>query len=90
MPPIIFTPYLGLPHPSVISTSFLRQLYFRSRTNSDGIGLAALRGAQVAIGIVAAILINHFLFPRHCRVMFLEGMAHVLAKQTTLFLHLSQ
>ncbi|CAE6444637.1 unnamed protein product [Rhizoctonia solani] len=71
MPPIIFTPYLGLPHPSVIS-------------------LAALRGAQVAIGIVAAILINHFLFPRHCRVMFLEGMAHVLAKQTTLFLHLSQ
>ncbi|KAH7318022.1 Fusaric acid resistance protein family-domain-containing protein [Rhizoctonia solani] len=71
MPPIIFTPYLGLPHSSVI-------------------GLAALRWAQVSIGIVAAILINHFLFPRHCRVMFLEGMAQVLAKQTRLFLHLSQ
>ncbi|KAJ1309456.1 hypothetical protein OPQ81_006232 [Rhizoctonia solani] len=71
MPPIVFTPYLGLPHTSVI-------------------GLAALRGAQVSIGIVAAILINHFLFPRHCRVMFLEGMAAVLAKQTRLFLHLSQ
>ncbi|KAF8710760.1 Fusaric acid resistance protein-like, partial [Rhizoctonia solani] len=71
MPPIIFTPYLGLPHPSVI-------------------GLAALRGAQVAIGIVAAILINHFVFPRHCRVMFLEGMAQVLSKETALFLHLSQ
>ncbi|KAG8705778.1 hypothetical protein FRC11_008787, partial [Ceratobasidium sp. 423] len=56
MPPIVFSPYLGLPHPSVIR-------------------LAALRGAQVSIGIVAAILINHFLFPRHCRVMFLEGMA---------------
>ncbi|CAE6420306.1 unnamed protein product [Rhizoctonia solani] len=71
MPPIIFTPYLHLPHSSVI-------------------GLAALRWAQVSIGIVAAILINHFLFPRHCRVMFLEGMAQVLAKQTRLFLHLSQ
>ncbi|EUC59436.1 fusaric acid resistance-like protein [Rhizoctonia solani AG-3 Rhs1AP] len=71
MPPIIFTPYLGLPHSSVI-------------------GLAVLRGAQVSIGIVAAILINHFIFPRHCRVMFLEGMARVLAKQTKLFLHLSQ
>ncbi|CAE6538098.1 unnamed protein product [Rhizoctonia solani] len=71
MPPIIFTPYLGLPHSSVI-------------------GLAVLRGAQVSIGIVAAILINHFVFPRHCRVMFLEGMARVLAKQTKLFLHLSQ
>ncbi|CAE6441134.1 unnamed protein product [Rhizoctonia solani] len=71
MPPIVFSPYLGLPHPSVIR-------------------LAALRGAQVSIGIIAAILINHFLFPRHCRVMFLEGMAAVLAKQTRLFLHLSQ
>lgn len=70
IPPILFTPYLGLPHPSVI-------------------GLAALRGLQISIGIVAAILINHLLFPRHCRVIFLSGMAQALASLTQLYLHLS-
>jgi hypothetical protein len=54
------------------------------------IDLAALRGLQISIGIIGAILVNHFLFPRHCRVMFLSGMAQVLASLTQLYLHLSQ
>ncbi|QRV99790.1 fusaric acid resistance-like protein [Ceratobasidium sp. AG-Ba] len=70
IPPIIFSPYLGLDYTSVI-------------------GLAAIRGMQISIGIIGAILVNHFLFPRHCRVMFLSGMAHVLANLTQLYLHLS-
>ncbi|KAF8599056.1 hypothetical protein BDV93DRAFT_477885 [Ceratobasidium sp. AG-I] len=54
------------------------------------IDLASFRGFQIVIGIVGAILVNHFLFPRHCRVMFLSGMAQVMASLTQLYLHLSQ
>ncbi|KAG8691597.1 hypothetical protein FRC08_010124, partial [Ceratobasidium sp. 394] len=70
IPPILFTPYLGLGHTSMI-------------------GLAALRGLQISIGIVAAPVINHVLFPQHCRVLFLSGMAQVLDELTGLYLHLS-
>ncbi|KAG8735520.1 hypothetical protein FRC10_010422 [Ceratobasidium sp. 414] len=70
IPPIIFSPYLGLDYTAVID-------------------LAAIRGMQISIGIIGALLVNHFLFPRHCRVMFLSGMAQVLANLTQLYLHLS-
>ncbi|KAG8716920.1 hypothetical protein FRC09_015010 [Ceratobasidium sp. 395] len=70
IPPILFTPYLGLGHTSMI-------------------GLAALRGLQISIGIVAALAINHVVFPQHCRVLFLSGMAQVLDEVTGLYLHLS-
>ncbi|QRV99791.1 fusaric acid resistance-like protein [Ceratobasidium sp. AG-Ba] len=53
------------------------------------IDVAALRGLQISIGIVAAIIVNHVLFPKHPRVLFLSGMAQVLDELSALYLHLS-
>ncbi|KAL5635301.1 hypothetical protein ACGC1H_004175 [Rhizoctonia solani] len=52
--------------------------------------LAGLRALQIAIGIIAALLINHILFPRHARVMFLSGMAKVLEDTRELYSGLSR
>lgn len=52
--------------------------------------LALIRGLQIVVGIIAAIIVNHVLFPRHCRVLFLSGMAQVLEEVTGLYLHLCQ
>ncbi|KAF8682374.1 Fusaric acid resistance protein-like [Rhizoctonia solani] len=52
--------------------------------------LAGLRTLQIAIGIIAAILINHVLFPKHPRVMFLSGMAKVLEDTRELYSGLSR
>lgn len=34
------------------------------------LGLALYRAATIAAGIIAALLVNSLLFPRHCRVGF--------------------
>ncbi|KAH7318023.1 hypothetical protein B0J17DRAFT_686599 [Rhizoctonia solani] len=52
--------------------------------------LAGLRTLQISIGIIAAILINHILFPKHARVMFLSGMAKVLEDTRELYSGLSR
>ncbi|CAE6509045.1 unnamed protein product, partial [Rhizoctonia solani] len=52
--------------------------------------LAGLRSLQISIGIIAAILINHILFPKHARVMFLSGMAKVLEDTRELYSGLSR
>ncbi|EUC59435.1 fusaric acid resistance-like protein [Rhizoctonia solani AG-3 Rhs1AP] len=52
--------------------------------------LAGLRALQISIGIIAAVLINHILFPRHARVMFLSGMAKVLEDTRELYSGLSR
>ncbi|QRV85726.1 fusaric acid resistance-like protein [Ceratobasidium sp. AG-Ba] len=57
--------------------------------NAPMIDVAALRGLQISIGIVAAIIVNHVLFPKHPRVLFLSGMAQVLDELSALYLHLS-
>ncbi|CAE6417908.1 unnamed protein product [Rhizoctonia solani] len=54
------------------------------------IHLAGLRTLQISIGIIAAILINHILFPKHARVMFLSGMAKVLEDIRELYSGLSR
>ncbi|KAG9105867.1 hypothetical protein FRC07_009074 [Ceratobasidium sp. 392] len=67
------------PNPTILSRNH----------RSPILGLAALRGLQISIGIVAALVVNHVLFPQHCRVLFLSGMAQVLDEVTGLYLHLS-
>ncbi|KAJ1309455.1 hypothetical protein OPQ81_006231 [Rhizoctonia solani] len=52
--------------------------------------LAGLRTLQISIGIIAAIVINHILFPKHARVMFLSGMAKVLEDTRELYGGLSR
>ncbi|CUA71591.1 hypothetical protein RSOLAG22IIIB_09680 [Rhizoctonia solani] len=52
--------------------------------------LAGLRTLQISIGIIAAILVNHILFPKHARVMFLSGMAKVLEDAREIYSALSR
>ncbi|CAE6336575.1 unnamed protein product [Rhizoctonia solani] len=58
--------------------------------HSSMLHLAGLRTLQIAIGIIAAILVNHVLFPKHVRVMFLSGMAKVLEDTRELYSGLSR
>ena len=54
------------------------------------VDLAGLRTLQISIGIIAAILINHLVFPKYVRAMFLSGMAKVLEDTRGLYSELSR
>lgn len=54
------------------------------------IRLAGLRTLQISIGIVVALVVNHVLFPKHPRVLFLTGMARVLEEVRELYGGLSR
>ena len=45
---------------------------------------------MIAIGIVAALLMNGLVFPRHCRVVFLSDTARTLGLLSQLYMTLSQ
>ncbi|CCO31020.1 hypothetical protein BN14_05054 [Rhizoctonia solani AG-1 IB] len=51
--------------------------------------LTALRALQISIGIIAAILIDHTLFPKRPRAIFLGGMAKVIEDVRVLHSELS-
>ncbi|KAF8061449.1 hypothetical protein FPV67DRAFT_1703736 [Lyophyllum atratum] len=63
--------------------------YFSESTRSPGT-LAVVRGAMIAAGIVAALLINSVLFPRHCRVLFLNSTCRTLGLFSQLYMGLSR
>ncbi|KAI0317761.1 hypothetical protein OF83DRAFT_100961 [Amylostereum chailletii] len=52
--------------------------------------VAVYRGAMIAIGIVAALIVNTVLWPRHCRVMFLSQTSHSLGLLSQLYLMLGR
>ncbi|KDQ12279.1 hypothetical protein BOTBODRAFT_161808 [Botryobasidium botryosum FD-172 SS1] len=52
--------------------------------------LAVYRASTIAIGIVAAILINHFIYPRHSRVLFLLQTGKLLGQITDHYISLSR
>ncbi|KAI0822655.1 hypothetical protein BC628DRAFT_1421604 [Trametes gibbosa] len=51
--------------------------------------LASIRALMIAAGIVAALLMNSLLFPRHCRVLFLSDTSRTLGLLSSLYLTLS-
>ncbi|CAE6510233.1 unnamed protein product [Rhizoctonia solani] len=61
---VTIPPVLFIPYLNIGHTSMLH--------------LTALRALQISIGIVAAILIDHILFPKRVRALFLGGMAKVI------------
>ncbi|GLB35274.1 putative fusaric acid resistance protein-like [Lyophyllum shimeji] len=63
--------------------------YFNETARSPGM-LAVLRGGLIAAGIVAALLMNSFLFPRHCRVLFLNSTCRALGLFSQLYMGLSR
>ncbi|KAB5593121.1 Fusaric acid resistance-like protein [Ceratobasidium theobromae] len=54
------------------------------------IKLVGLRSLQISIGIIAALVINHVVYPKHVRVLFLSGMARVLEDVRELYSGLSR
>ncbi|KZO95733.1 hypothetical protein CALVIDRAFT_150214 [Calocera viscosa TUFC12733] len=59
--------------------------------DSSPIGTLALnRPLNIAIGIVASLVINHIVFPRHARVIFMAHLATVLQQLSQLYLALSR
>ncbi|VDC05323.1 unnamed protein product [Peniophora sp. CBMAI 1063] len=52
--------------------------------------LASYRAAMIAAGIVAALAVNMFLWPRHCRVLFLESTSQTLGLLSQLYLMLGR
>ncbi|KAG8682714.1 hypothetical protein FRC11_014504, partial [Ceratobasidium sp. 423] len=61
---VTIPPVLFIPYLNIGHTSMLH--------------LTSLRALQISIGIVAAILIDHILFPKRVRAIFLGGMAKVI------------
>ena len=52
--------------------------------------LASYRAAMIAAGIVAALIVNTVLWPRHCRVLFLESTSQTLGLLSQLYLMLGR
>ncbi|KZT52484.1 hypothetical protein CALCODRAFT_89644 [Calocera cornea HHB12733] len=59
--------------------------------DSTPIGSLALnRPLNITLGIVASLLVNHLIFPRHARVIFMTHLATVLQQLSQLYLALSR
>ncbi|TFK55317.1 hypothetical protein OE88DRAFT_1780799 [Heliocybe sulcata] len=52
--------------------------------------LAVIRGLMIGAGIIAALLVAHFAFPRHPRVLFLSNTSRTLSLLSQLYLALSR
>ncbi|KAI0798119.1 hypothetical protein C8Q75DRAFT_709584 [Abortiporus biennis] len=51
--------------------------------------LALFRAIMITLGMVAALLMNSLVFPRHCRVLFLSDTSHTLELLSNLYQTLS-
>ncbi|PFH47852.1 hypothetical protein AMATHDRAFT_151147 [Amanita thiersii Skay4041] len=60
--------------------------YFRPGTSPVAWKLAVFRSAMNAVGIVAALMMNSLVFPRHCRVMFLNCACRTLGLLIQLYM----
>ncbi|KAI8998920.1 hypothetical protein BD414DRAFT_476445 [Trametes punicea] len=63
--------------------------YIHPDPSTTPLQLAIIRAVMIAAGIVAALLMNSLLFPRHCRVLFLSDTSRTLGLLSSLYLTLS-
>lgn len=54
------------------------------------IELALIRGLTISLGIIAALIMNSLVFPRHCRVLFLNHTSRTLGLLSQLYLTLGR
>ncbi|RDB24188.1 Uncharacterized protein C26F1.08c [Hypsizygus marmoreus] len=64
--------------------------YFGNNITLSSGMIAVFRGAMIMAGIVAALLMNSLLFPRHCRVLFLDSTCNILSLFSKLYMGLSR
>ncbi|TFK82012.1 hypothetical protein K466DRAFT_531014, partial [Polyporus arcularius HHB13444] len=63
--------------------------YINPDPTTSALKLAIVRAVMIAAGIVAALIVNSLLFPRHCRVLFLSDTSRTLGLLSSLYLTLS-
>nr|VWO99075.1 ATP-dependent RNA helicase CshA (EC [Ganoderma boninense] len=63
--------------------------YVNPALTTSALKLSIVRAVMIAAGIVAAVLVNSLLFPRHCRVLFLSDTSRTLGRLSSLYLTLS-
>ncbi|EMD38705.1 hypothetical protein CERSUDRAFT_113885 [Gelatoporia subvermispora B] len=63
--------------------------YISPDTTDSVLTLAILRALMIGAGILAALLMNSLIFPRHCRVLFLRDTSRTLGLLSCLYLTLS-
>ncbi|KAJ3777872.1 hypothetical protein FB446DRAFT_77222 [Lentinula raphanica] len=63
--------------------------YITAKDFSTG-ELAVIRGLMICAGIAGAVIMNGFVFPRHARVIFLDGISKILESLTELYMSLSR
>ncbi|KAF9451224.1 hypothetical protein P691DRAFT_724576 [Macrolepiota fuliginosa MF-IS2] len=64
--------------------------YFRPHEEVSTWRMALLRAALISLGIVAALLVNSLLFPRHCRVLFLNTVCRTLGLSNQLLMNMGR
>ncbi|KAI0303455.1 hypothetical protein B0F90DRAFT_1711174 [Multifurca ochricompacta] len=64
--------------------------YLDANSDTQIITLAMWRAAMIAAGVLAALAMNTFVFPRHCRVLFLRNTSRTLGLLSQLYLTLSR
>ncbi|KAI0637282.1 hypothetical protein C8Q77DRAFT_1050225 [Trametes polyzona] len=74
---------------SVALPPILLAPYIHPDTDHTILELASIRALMIAAGIVAALLMNSLLYPRHCRVLFLSDTSRTLGLLSSLYLTLS-
>lgn len=63
--------------------------YINPHSDTSVIKLALLRAGMISLGMVAALLMNSLVFPRHSRVYFLSDTSRTIGLLTDLYLSLS-
>jgi hypothetical protein len=64
--------------------------YLDSNANTPIIVLAGWRAGMITAGVLAALAMNTFVFPKHCRVLFLRNASRTLGLLSQLYLTLSR
>ncbi|KII88794.1 hypothetical protein PLICRDRAFT_42030 [Plicaturopsis crispa FD-325 SS-3] len=64
--------------------------YLNPNPSVSVIHLAYLRGLMIGAGIIAAVIVNSFVFPRQCRVLFLSNSSRTIGLLSHLYLTLSR
>lgn len=61
-----------------------------SAVHTSVLTTSVYRASAISMGILAAVLVNHFVFPRHCRLLFVSQTAKTLGKFTQLYISLTK
>ncbi|KAH9977258.1 hypothetical protein BGW80DRAFT_1435937 [Lactifluus volemus] len=83
-------PLLALLRQSVTLPPIVFFRFLDANSDTEIIVLAAWRAAMISAGVLAALVMNTLVFPKHCRMLFLRNASHTLGLLGQLYLALSR